>query len=201
MRAETLIVSRTWMKGSLCIGGLTKAGRSVRLLERGNRPPPPDAPYQVGERWELEFIDRNPCEPPHVEDIIVLEKRRLGQVNDLANEIRGRTHPWEGAPEALYDGHIRSTRFNGRGFVSDEEGLPDVSTGFWIPDLALTLIHHGEKPYYSYPQEDGVREISYVGVAAPITQIPAGTLVRVSLSRRFPKEDPKCWLQLSGWYL
>ena len=47
------------------------------------------------------------------------------------------------------------------------------------------------------------RSIKFKGIEDSVNRIPAGTLIRVSLARwkSFNEgEDPKCWLQLSGWY-
>lgn len=49
----------------------------------------------------------------------------------------------------------------------------------------------------------GWRSIKFKGFEEPVDVIPAGTLLRVSLARwvSFNEgEEPKCWLQLSGWY-
>ncbi|HEY4386150.1 MAG TPA: hypothetical protein VGN34_16965 [Ktedonobacteraceae bacterium] len=46
--------------------------------------------------------------------------------------------------------------------------------------------------------------IAYVGGADVVPEIPADALIRVSLARwwkLYEKEERKCYLQLSGWYL
>jgi hypothetical protein len=45
--------------------------------------------------------------------------------------------------------------------------------------------------------------LKFKGTEDPVDIIHAGTLIRVSLARwkAFNEgEQPKCWLQLSGWY-
>lgn len=58
------------------------------------------------------------------------------------------------------------------------------------------------KTRYARDGDDGLRRISYVGTAATRATIPTGTLVRLSLSRRFAPTAAHdgYWLQLSGWY-
>ncbi|MDE2646729.1 MAG: hypothetical protein OXI05_12965 [Bacteroidota bacterium] len=60
----------------------------------------------------------------------------------------------------------------------------------------------GGKPRQAY--RVGNFSIPYVGVSEPDDVIPAGILVRTSLTRWFPRDDdsrPKrCWLQVSQVY-
>jgi hypothetical protein len=96
----------------------------------------------------------------------------------------------------------RLTTSNGSGYISKAGGLPNRSTGYWVPDKPLTL----EGDRYTYPAFAGVRRMSYVGFAPTIATIPAGTLVRVSLARWWRPQDAddsleeRCYLQLSGWF-
>jgi hypothetical protein len=56
---------------------------------------------------------------------------------------------------------------------------------------------------FGYRGLASVREIKWVGVAEAPNAISAGTLVRVSLSRRHQpsgRDEDGCWLQISGTY-
>jgi hypothetical protein len=61
--------------------------------------------------------------------------------------------------------------------------------------LGLCIIILLSGSYFSIP---------YVGFAEPLSEIPANTLIRVSMCRwwrREEYEEEKCYLQISGWYL
>jgi hypothetical protein len=201
---KTLIVSKTVMGGAFCVGGWTIDNQSVRLLLPGANCHPPDTPFVVGDVWDLEFIPREDVIPPHIEDVIVTRRERLGPPKrELREVLLQRVPIWRGGPEEMYEGVLGWSQ-NGSGYVSERRGLPDMSTGFWMPDAALEY----ERPYYHYAGSSSrfqTRRLKYVGTEPPLPRIPAGTLVRVSLARWWhPDDDPsmesRCYLQLSGWY-
>ena len=77
---KVLIVAKTRHGSGACIGGITlDEGRSVRLIAA-------DAAfnehagleYNVGEVWEVDAAPAEHVIPPHVENIIVRSKCRLG---------------------------------------------------------------------------------------------------------------------------
>ena len=81
---KVLIVAKTRHGSGACIGGITLAeGRSVRLVAA-------DAAfnehagleYKVGEIWEVDGTPAEQVIPPHVENIIVRSKSRLGPMTD-----------------------------------------------------------------------------------------------------------------------
>jgi hypothetical protein len=193
---RVVIVSRTQMQSGVCVGALTREDfRSVRLCDdRGGHGLPAQAPYQVGEVWDLVMEPSNEVIAPHVEDVIVRDARRVAVQMGLGTYLRNNIQAWKGNPDTLFDGLIRF-QSNGKGYVSNTL-LPSDSVGFWLPDASLVLAE-GRRYEYRAPI---ARTIKYVGVEAPSEVIPVGSLVRVSLSRWFPREDPKCWLQISGWY-
>jgi hypothetical protein len=93
---------------------------------------------------------------------------------------------------------------NGKAYISQEKGIPNGSTGFWIPDKPLVRSHLNNKVNYCYEQHDKPCFIPFVGFAEAIERISAGALVRVSLARWFAPAktgEERCYLQLSGWYL
>lgn len=76
---KVLMVAKTRQGGGACIGGITFEGRSVRLIAA-------DAAvdehvgleYSVGDVWEVEAVAPHEVVPPHVENIVVQSKRRMG---------------------------------------------------------------------------------------------------------------------------
>jgi len=121
-----------------------------------------------------------------------------------------RVQPWRGDPDQLFDGFLVIDFTSG--YISQAGGIPKRSTGYWLPDKQLILTYRNEKSYYQTDCEmvignkhyRGLLSIPYVGFADPIQEIPAGTLVRVSLARWWAPRginEERCYLQLSGWYL
>src|SRR5690606_14282307 len=71
---------------------------------------------------------------------------------------------------------------------------------------ALVLDTEGKRIRYRYPTPDGGKTLTFIGYQEPIPEIPAGTLLRVSLAHWWrPEERPdlelRCHVQLSGWFL
>ncbi len=202
---EVLIVSKTRMQHGVCVGGLVmETGRYVRLMERGNRYQPSDTPFEIGQVWTIRAIDRHPVEPPHVEDIIVLDKTMGTQIDDMAAFIQGRcTIDHTGGFDGLFDGHVQCTS-TGTGYVPADGPMPRRSVGFWVADRPLILSEDYGKSKYVYSPWPDRRKLSYVGFPDPIAEIPAGTILRVSLSKLYAPPGGVApsgyYLQLSGWY-
>ena len=199
-----IIVAKTRMGGGACIGGITTDGRSVRLIAS-------DAAfndhfnleYQIGETWEIEADEPKDLIPPHVENLIVRHKRRLASRADLATIIERHMPARAGGPEVLYEG-LAQAAGHGALYITERTGVPPFSTMFWRPDRPLQRDTNGKRIHYRYPTEDGRRSLTFVGFQEPVEEIPAGTLVRVSLAHwwrpaEHPDEEPRCYLQLSGW--
>ncbi len=203
---KVLIVARTRQGSAACIGGITFEGRSVRLIAA-------DAAtnehagleYQVGEVWEVDAVPAEQITLPHAENIVVRSKRRMATMSGCTAFIARHMPPLAGGWEALFDGLIQAAD-SGALYIAARTGVPPYSTTFWRPDRPLTRIPGGKRLRYGYPAEDGTRTLVFVGFQEPIDVIPAGTLVRVSLAHWWqPKEDakiePRCYLQLSGWFM
>lgn len=200
MSSRVLIVSKTRVGASRCVGALDENGASLRLHEPNGGFPPADTPYGVGQLWDITYVSKQHLVPPHVEDVLVTSARPVGGQQALAAHLRQRVQPWTGDIKNLFEGTLG---FTGRGHGYVEPGrVPSCSTGFWLPDRALSATE-GLKTYYRY----GPFELSYVGVDPAIPTISAGSLVRVSLARWWKQADAdddfpeRCYLQLSGWYL
>lgn len=202
---KTLIVAKTHMSDAACVGGMIyTSGQSVRLLQADGRNHPKNTDYEVGGVWDLEFEPRSDPTPPHIEDVLVIRRRYLAPQLGMATFLSARTAPWKGDPQRLFNGLIRFTQ-NGSGYICQRVGLPNCSTGYWIPDYPLTKITGNNKVRYQYQSKLRTVCITYVGFAPSIDQIEGGTLVRVSLARWWsppdsPDMEPRCYLQLSGWY-
>lgn len=227
---NVLIVARTKMHQDFrCIGGLMEIRngqyRSVRLMDgRGGAEGDnwqADAPFQIGQIWDLEVTLPKLVEPPHVEDIGVRAFRLVQEAPEdtywLIQSLKANAPKitplsvWKGSPNDLFkDGKqkvvLNATRAHGGSGYMTADHLAQVSVGFWYPDYPLLLDYQKGEPYYIYDKiykHAGVTKLKYIGEAPPIEKIPAHTLVRVSLSRWTKIGDfpDACWLMMSGWFL
>ena len=206
MKEIVLILSKTQMNNNqVCVGGLTLKGRYVRLLDENGKNQPENTDLAPKQAWEIEFSERKNNVPPHIEDILIqnrTRKRSLKNTMTIKDFIEKRNIPiWRGNPDQIFDQLIQWTP-SGSGYIDRNGGVPSHSVGFWISDKDLK-----RKEYkgirYQYPSTVGLRSIKFKGIEEPVDVIPAGTLIRVSLARWVSfneDEEPKCWLQLSGWY-
>ncbi|MDO4783365.1 MAG: hypothetical protein Q4A09_09155 [Capnocytophaga felis] len=204
MREKVLIVSKTRMHNALCVGGLVlKNNRYVRLLNRGNKNQPSDTDFEIGNVWDINFVNRNPLIFPHIEDIIVLDKIFIENINSVLSFLQEKNIiDWAGHIDNLFDKKIKWS-ISGSGFI-DERDLPNRSVGFWKVDRELKKSGFDGKIRYYYPNEYNLRSLTFVGLIPAIDVIPAGTILRVSLARWWKKDEnteKRCYLQLSGWYL
>lgn len=203
---NVLIVAKTRMGTGACIGAITETGTSVRLLaadaevnERFN------LEYEIGDVWEL--LDYSPPSeviPPHIEDVIVRAKRRRRTSNKLLAAIRRFMPPTCGGLDALYSGLLQVSN-SGRVYIG-QDAIPKASTLFWQPDRPLRFSISSRGHFrYAYPSDEGERYLTYVGFQPPVETLPAGILLRVSLARWWqphdhPEEEPRCYVQISGWF-
>ena len=201
---SVLIVAKTHMGTGACIGGLDcETNKNIRLIPPRRLHHPEDTPFDVGQLWDIDFHRAPEVTPPHVEDVIVTREQYVSRVPDIGTMLLRRVQPWRGQPTQLFDG-LLSFR-NGKGYISRMRGISSGSTGFWIPDKPLKRVFDRNKVYYSYAQTSlGSYMLPHVGYVESVAYIPAGALVRVSLARWWTPEgmpEPRCYLQLSGWYL
>lgn len=206
---DVLIVSKTFMGSTFCVGGLVlESDRYVRLLDRNGFNQPLYAEFEIGDIWDLDFTDRKVLEPPHIEDVIVSREKRLDRIDDISGLlISRRLIDWRGHIDNLFDGLLDWTK-GGKGYIPEKGKMPGKSVGFWIADKNLFRTEYGSKVTFRYPNGPDHRSISFVGSQETVARVRAGTVIRVSLSRIFPREeDPNSavsrgyYLQLSGWYL
>lgn len=201
---NVLIVSKTRMNNGVCVGAIDETTcELIRIHTETGANLPFDAPFETGERWSMEVKKVWNCrEEPHVED------KETSSWNFLENVgIRGIVrfitgHNWG---EKLTRGSLRDTfqgllNFAGNRNFINEDGIPDFSTQFWIPDRDLVHVSSWGNDYYVY---DGIR-VKHVGYQECVERIPAGTIVRLSLAGWWDGDgsgESRCYLQLSGWYL
>ncbi len=207
---SVLIVSKTSMKYGVCVSGLMRGtNRSVRLIGRGRNNQPIDTKFEIGQIWKIGFREIN-TNPPHVEDIMVVRQQYDCEVINMRETLEKRVQIWAGAPSILFDGLLILENISA--YISQDGGIPKQSTGYWKPDRELVLNSRNGKHRYSinYRVSDGngfcikTLFIPYVGFVDPISIIPKGTLLRVSLARWWKPngvDEERCYLQLSGWYL
>jgi len=204
---EVLIVAKTHMSNSACVGGLElSTNRYVRLLNQSNLNQPSDTAFEIGQVWDLSFTDRSPIYPPHIEDVIVSTKNYLRTIENLPNLLRERNLiDWNGHIDNIFGGLLHWTN-SGTGYIPFGGQMPIKSVGFWLANKDLTRVPFSNKTKFNYRNGSNYRNISYVGYQEIIATIPSGTILRVSLSRIFPlgnseiKTPRDYYLQLSGWY-
>jgi hypothetical protein len=206
---KVLIVSKTHMYRHACIGGITEDNQSVRLLTNTGDNHPPDTELRVGQIWEMQLCPSDKIEPPHVEDTLIIGTPQfLGKHRTLAATIQRRVPHmiWRGTPHQLYKGMLQLPDSGSHNaYIAKSTGIPSQSTGFWIPVKPLKrFIEDRERVYYLYQQNnDATIKIPFVGFAECIEQIPAYTLMRMSLARWWHPDgmpEKRCYLQVSGWY-
>jgi putative nucleic acid modification protein with dual OB domain len=199
---EILIISKTRKGKSACVGGIIiETNESVRLLNTGNWDQYADTELKIGDIWDIKFVKRQDILPPHIEDVIISDKKFIKSVDNITDFIQTKgITTYKGSPLSIFDGKIKWS-LNGSGYIADKTNLPPYSTGFWISDKNLDF--NGKHYIYNYNEEKDVK-LPFVGFIHPIKTIPAGVLIRFSLARWWKPEDveieQRCYLQLSGWY-
>jgi hypothetical protein len=132
---------------------------------------------------------------------VVTNYALVGMEPNLRQRLIALSEPWEGSIKKVFGGLLGFTGSN-NGYIAARLGVPDHSTGFWIPKRDLTLRDDGS--HYDYTRGFFRRGLKYVGEPPPIPVIKAGTLVRVSLAGWWKPDDveieERCYLQLSGWF-
>jgi hypothetical protein len=207
---RVLIVSKTKMGEVICVSGLSQMEkRSLRLLNAMGEQPTLSDRYSIGQLWEMDYTHAPTCEAPHTEDVLVRQKVLVGQLSTdelrrVLLHYRDALHTVEGSIELLYEGKLVLPERADESAYIVAGYVPGYSTAFWCADVPLEMVFgKKERAYYHYRAGILDIKIPFVGFAEPITMIPRHTLVRVSLARWFDqygKTEPRCYLQLSGWY-
>jgi ATP-dependent DNA helicase RecQ len=205
---KVVIVAKTRMGGGACVGAVTFDGRSLRLIAADQDWNDQfNLEYNVGDVWDVDCDPPGALIPPHVENVVVRAKRKLPRIDNVVAVIEQQMPPRQGGLELLFDGLTQATPA-GALYVTEKTGFPGHSTLFWRPDRPLVRQDDGKRIRYRYSYgaaEDG-RTLTFVGFQEPVSEIPAGSLVRVSLAHRWrpndkPEAELRCYVQLSGWFL
>jgi len=202
---NVVIVAKTRMGSGACVGAISFNGQSLRLIANDRETNDQfNMEYQVGDVWDIETREDPEIVPPHTENVIVERKSRVGTIMQITEFVDLQMPPVAGGPDVLFDGLTRAT-IKGGLYVTELSGIPDRSTMFWTPDRALVRVEDQKRIRYRYPTEDGGRTLTFVGFQEPVAEIPAGTLVRVSLAHWWRPEDMtngelRCYVQISGWF-
>lgn len=204
--AEVLIVDKTKISNeTYSVGGLQMDSlRSLRLFPPTLNSHPKDTPLDIGQVWEFTLQEMSPEEivAPHVEDILVIGAKMLRTISldqvkafVLENIDAPIVHPKD-----LFYGRLQSKQSEKKRITPDG-GIPLKSSGFWRLDGDLILQEVDNEARFicmDYSRRRTIIDLPFVGEQALEEVIPAGTLLRLSLSRWF---NEGFWLQLSGWFL
>ncbi|GAB4455283.1 MAG: hypothetical protein OHK0036_18980 [Bacteroidia bacterium] len=207
MRKEhILILAKTRMNTGVCVGGLIlNQFENVRLLTENGDNQPHHTPFEIGQVYDIEFDYKKPTKLPHREDILVKKYILQSQsysIKQIADFLKdNKLINTIGNIENLFSGKLKWTQ-NGTGYIPHNEQI-QKSVEFWISDIDLFLhtkkYNNKESIYFYY---NNAKRLKFVGLQTPLKTIKKGTVLRVSLSRLFKKDNiPEgYYLQLSGWY-
>lgn len=80
--ATVLIVSRTQMANGVCVGAVIEStGELIRVHNERGGNLTSDAPYQVGDRWDMDVKNAWNARPiPHVEDKQTTPNRKIDNI-------------------------------------------------------------------------------------------------------------------------
>ena len=205
MYTTVLIVSKTRMANGVCVGGVIEStGEFIRLHNERGGNLQSDAPYEIGDRWWL-YVETawNSRPAPHIEDKQITPDRKIENigVRGIVSYIQSHNLGSRLTRETLTKTFENCLHLSGKRNYINRSNVPSFSTQFWIADFDLIHEERGNSHYYRY--RDGIR-IKYVGCQTPISVIPRGTIIRLSLANWWGGDgsgEDRCYLQLSGWYI
>ncbi|MFZ4412022.1 MAG: dual OB domain-containing protein [Bacteroidales bacterium] len=202
---QVLIVAKTFMKNTCCIGAFNlNENKNIRLLTSSSENQPFDTEFNIGQIWEVDFIERPNIISPHREDVLVKNatflKKQL-RLNDYL--IDNMPIIWKGNPDNIFGGKIKFP-IGQSGYLEQINAGIDHSVGFWLPDKDLELTIFEDNKHYFYFGDNQVYAFPYVGTVHAIDKIRKGSLIRLSLARWWSPDSTRyqkrCYCQLSGWY-
>lgn len=202
--ATILIVSKTQMRSGVCVGGIDESTcELVRIHNERGGNLSFDAPYEIGDRWEMNVETAWNVRPvPHIEDKQSSPIRKINNVGVAGIITFIKSHNFgprltNGPITNIFEGCVN---FQGLKNFVNRQRIPSFSTQFWIADQDLIHFTQFGNHYYKY---GGVR-LKFVGYQEHVARIPAGTIIRLSLAGWWNGDgsgEERCFLQLSGWYL
>ena len=199
-----LIVSRTQMANGVCVGAIDEnSGELVRLHNDRGANLPADAPYQIGDRWNVNIQTSWHVRPrPHIEDkdttfLSLINNVGINGIKQYINTHHLGNRLVSGDISNAFEGCLH---FEGTKNYISRDRIPGFSTQFWITDRDLIHCVSFGRHYYIC----GNHRIKFVGFQECVERIPAGTIIRLSLANWWDGDgsgEDRCYLQLSGWYL
>lgn len=200
---KVLIVARTRRGAGACIGAISFDGQSLRLVAPSGADDRWGLEFDVGGVWEIDGIPPEYLLPPHVENLVVAYRRRLASMSDAIPFIERHMPPSCGGPELLFESAL--VRLPSSALCVEQARVPSCSTTFWRPDRPLVRNCDGKRIHYRYTLAGSISSLAYVGFQDSVAEIPAGSLVRVSIAHWWqPPDKPdvslRCYVQLSGWF-
>ena len=194
----------------VCIGGVDLDNRcSIRLLNcDGHHETSDECPYELLSIWEIEYSRTNRRPAPHNEDINVHKRTKTSKIVKPKELLKLPNYNVKVYNKTsllkTFDEKLNSTD-NGSLYISQEKGVPEFSTCFWVcdKDLRKNRFSTDQKIKYDYRDNDGKwYHITYVGIDNCPDTIKASSLIRLSLAHWWHPEDceveDRCYLQLSG---
>lgn len=152
--AIVLIVSKTQMANGICVGGINEdTNELIRIHDDRGRNLALDAPYQIGDRWEM-FVEKawNARLLPHVEDMQTTPIRKINNVGytGIVNYIEAHSFGQQFIRGELQNTFEGCLHLNGTQNFINKERIPSFSTQFWIADKDLIHKEFYGKHYYVY---------------------------------------------------
>ena len=151
---DVIIVSKTRMSTSACVGAVTGNGRFVRLLNEDGYNQDVNTSFNIGDVWTIDYQERPNKTAPHIEDILITNKKIRGTLKSELKMLqviqKFGVKIWRGRPDVLFEGKLNWTN-SGSGYINEENGICVNSVGFWISDRDLKKRIFYEKTRYSYP--------------------------------------------------
>lgn len=186
------------MGQNVCVGAYdVDRHRNVRLLDQNGYGQPSTFPLNIGDVVTAQYRDRANIEAPHTEDVLLQGYSSCANDQEVGKIFSENAPVIEGPLTNCFDGKLFQPGHGAMAIRNND--LPSHSVCFWRADKQLALNKYGK-----YDYRCGFRnvQIQYVGFPDAAQIIPVGTVVRLSLSRRWNVEGQEklCWLQLSGWY-
>jgi hypothetical protein len=184
----------------------SEVGSIVRVVEQVAFPPPRLEHFDVGEKWSLEFNVSSRTIPPRTETIVINRAQWVGEQEKLREFVQSRVNVWKGGLTCLFNGALKFTHngpWSGTAFVSKNGIIPQVSLGFWMPDRDLSLSPNSDDPHYIFEGEHQNIRIPYRGDPGPVKELPAGSLLCVSLMPWWKPSGPieeRSHLYICGCY-
>jgi hypothetical protein len=200
---EVLIVAKTLMRNAYCVGSYNLTNqKNLRLLlaDEGNQPL--DTKFDIGQIWDIEYIERSHIIKPHIEDVLIQKATFLRNIDNIYEFLIQNVNIWRGSPNVLFNGKINFP-IGKSGFLERKKSDLAQSVGFWMPDEDVELTILNDKKHYLYFGQQ-VYSFPFVGSINKIETIPKCSILRISLTRWWSPNpsniEKRCYCQLSGWY-